>query len=276
MSTTSEYAGVGHAAETWVEWLARLGYATKGAVYIIIGALAVRVSLGAGGRTTGTRGALQEIAAQPFGTIMLGLVALGLCGYVLWRFIEAIGDPENKGTGLKGLALRAGRMISGLVYAGVALTAVQLILGARQNVGDNQAREWTAWLLTVPFGGWAVSLAGLIVIGIGIFQFYKAYTAKFLKHLGLSGMSQGGRRWLTRIGRFGLAARGAIFGMVGFFLVQAALHENPNDARGLDGALREFAAQPYGRWWLGVVAAGLVAYGIFMLLEGKYRHISAK
>ena len=273
MGKRSEHEGVAHAAETWVEWLARLGYATKGAVYIIIGVLAVRVSLGAGGRTTGTRGALQEIASQPFGTIMLLLVAVGLCGYVLWRFIEAIADPEDKGTSPKGLAVRAGYMISGLVYAGVALTAVQLILGARKTGSDNQAREWTAWLLTVPFGGWVVSIAGLVVIGVGIYQFYKAYTAKFLKHLSVSGTA---RRWVTRIGRFGLVARGVIFVVVGIFLVRAAFYHDPNQAQGLDGALLEFAQQPYGMWWLGAVAAGLVAYGISMLLEGKYRHISTK
>ncbi len=262
------------AASPWVGRLARLGYAAKGVVYVIVGVLAVRAALGAGGRaSSSTRGALREILAGPFGWLMLVLIAVGLCGYVLWRFVQAAVDPDGKGAGAKGLAVRSGYVVSGLVYAGLALTAVQMLLGMKGGKGESGAKEWTSWLLSAPLGGWLVGLIGSVVIGVGLFQFYKAYTAKFREHLQLSDAGQELRVWVLRFGRVGIAARGVVFVASGFFLILAALHSDPAKARGLDGVLLELSRQPYGPWLLGTVASGLVAYGVFMLLQSKYRRI---
>jgi Na+/proline symporter len=257
----------------WVERLARFGYAAKGVVYTIVGALAVQAAFGQGGQTTDTKGALGAIAAQPFGKFLLVLLTIGLIGYVLWRFVQAIKDPEHKGDDPKGLARRAGYAISGLIYAGLALSAIGLIRGSGGG-GGNSEQGWTAKLLSQPFGQWLVGLVGALVIGIGFYQLYEAYKAKFRKEMKLHEMSPTEETWATRIGRFGLAARGVVFVIIGFFLLQAARQSDPNQARGLDGALKALAQQPYGPWLLGIVALGLVAYGIYQGVQARYRRIN--
>lgn len=260
------------AADPWVERLARFGIASKGIVYAIVGVLAAQAAFGAGGKTTDTKGALATIVTQPFGKFLLTLVAIGLLGYVLWRFIQAFLDPERKGTNAKGLFQRLGYFISGAIYAGLALTATRLILGSGGG-GGNSTSDWTARLLAQPFGQWLVGTLGAIVIGMGFHQFYKAYSAKFRQDLKWQEMSDAERTWATRAGRFGHAARGVVFSIIGFFLIQAARQSDPNQARGLGGALAALAQQPYGPWILAVVAIGLVAYGIYLLVEARYRRV---
>lgn len=260
------------AADPWVERLARFGIASKGIVYAIVGFLAAQAAFGAGGKTTDTKGALQTIVTQPFGKFLLALVAIGLLGYVLWRFIQAFLDPERKGTNAKGLFQRLGYFISGAIYAGLALTATRLILGFGGG-GGNSTQDSTARLLAQPFGQWLVGTLGAMVIGMGFHQFYKAYSAKFRQDLKWQEMRDAERTWATRAGRFGHAARGVVFLVIGFFLIQAARQSDPNQARGLGGALAALAQQPYGPWILAVVAIGLVAYGIYLLVEARYRRV---
>ncbi|NEQ23386.1 MAG: DUF1206 domain-containing protein, partial [Microcoleus sp. SIO2G3] len=221
----------------WVERLARFGYAAKGIVYGIVGCLAVLAAIGASERTPDTQGALHTIAAQPFGQILLALVAIGLIGYVLWRIVQAIYDPEGKGKDAKGIAQRLGYLLNGAVYTGLALSALKLTVGAQAGSGNGQ-QDATAQLLAQPFGQWLVGLVGVGVIGIGFYQFYQAYKASFRRRLNLHQMSDAERTWAIRIGRFGLAARGIVLTLIGLFLIQAARHSNPNEAQGLDGALQ--------------------------------------
>ena len=260
----------------WVERLARLGYTAKGIVYAIIGVLAVQAAFGTGGQTTDQKGALGAIAAQPFGQFLLALVALGLIGYAIWRFVEAVQDPEHKGNDAKGLATRLGAAISGIIYASLAFSAIRLAMGSGASSSNNTStQDWTARLMSQPFGQWLVGLGGALIIGLGFYQFYKAYKAKFRKHLKLQEMSPTEETWATRLGRFGEGARGVVFVITGFFLLQAARQSDPNQARGLDGALQSLAQQPYGPWLLGIVALGLVAYGIHMGVQARYRRINA-
>lgn len=258
----------------WVERLARLGYTAKGIVYVIIGVLAVKAAVGTGGKTTDAQGALGEIAAQPFGKFLLALVAFGLIGYVVWRFVEAIQDPQHRGNDGKNWARRLGSGISGLIYAGLALSAIKLIAGTGGGGSSNSTQDWTARILSQPFGQWLVGVTGAFIIGLGFYQLYKAYKAKFRNDLKLREMSPTEQTWATRIGRFGEAARGIVFMIIGFFLIQAARQSNPNEARGLDGALQALAQQPYGPWLLGIVALGLVAYGIHMWVQARYLRIN--
>ena len=205
---------------------------------------------------------------------MLGTVAVGLAGYALWCLIQAIKDTENKGSGAKGVVIRLGYGVAGLIHASLALTAVQLILGSSGGQGGEEAsKEWTAVLLAQPFGQWLVGTVGVGVIIAAMIQFYQAYTAEFREELARREMSARAELWAVRVGRIGLAARGVVFGAIGIFLVLAALHANPNEARGLSGALRTFEQQPFGPWVLGVVALGLVAYGVYMLVLAWYRRI---
>src|SRR4028118_1418727 len=246
----------------WVEKLARLGYAAKGIVYAIVGVLAVQAAFGSGGGTTNTKGALSAIAAQPFGKFLLILLTIGLIGYVIWSFVQAIKDPEHKGDDAKSLARRLGYGITGLIYAGLAVSAMRLIMGSGGGSGGNSEQDWTARLLSQPFGQWLVGLIGAFVIGLGFYQLYKAYKAKFRKQMKLQEMSPNEETWATRIGRFGEAARGVVFTIIGFFLLEAARQSDPNQARGLDGALQSLAEQPPGPCLLGIAALAPVAQGI--------------
>ena len=259
----------------WVERLARFGYAAKGIVYAIVGVLATQVAFGRGGKTTNTKGALQTIVTQPFGKFLLALVAIGLLGYVLWLFVQAIKDPEKKGTDAKGILQRVGYGATGLIYAGLAFSAVKIILGSGGGGSSNSTQDWTARLLSQPFGQWLVGAVGAATIGMGFYQFYQAYSAKFRKNLKLNQMSNTEKTWATRLGRFGLGARGVVFVVIGFLLIQAARYSNPKEAQGLDGALDKLLQQPYGVWLLGVVALGLVAYGIYQGVLARYRRITA-
>jgi hypothetical protein len=264
------------ARSPWVERLARFGYAAKGAVYIVAGALAVMTAAGVGGELTDARGALRSIARQPFGRTMLAVVAVGLAGYVLWRWVQSVTDADQKGRSFKGLAVRAAYFASGTVYAGLALAAARLVFGADEPPGESATRSWTARLMAMPFGDLLVTLAGLSVIGFGLYQIYKGYRAKFAKRLKLPEIEDGARDWAVLTGRVGYAARGVVFLVVGAFLIQAARRHDPGEAQGLDGALRALAQQSFGPYILGVVAAGLVAYGLFALVEARYRRIAGQ
>ncbi len=259
----------------WFERLARLGYAAKGLVYLIVGLLAMQAAIGSGGRTTDTSGALKAIVTQQEGKFLLSIVTLGIAGYVLWRLVQTFFDPENRGQPInaKQIARRLGYACSAIGYAGLAFTAVKLIMGL--GGGDSETIEdWTIYFLDQPFGRWLVALGGIMVIGVGIAFLFQAYKAKFRRHLQLQQMSSAERVWTVRLGRLGIAARGFVFGIIGSFLVLAAIQIDGSKAIGLGGALAILAQQPFGAWLLGAVALGLTAYGIYSLLESRYRRIA--
>jgi len=262
-------------AAPWVEGLARFGYAAKGIVYVIIGVLALQLALGQGGQTTGPEGALAAIGQQPFGRTLLGLMAAGLLGYALWRFVQAALDPEDKGTDGKGLAQRAGYAISGLTYGALGLLAGRMALGQGGDSGGGGAQDWTARLLAQPFGVWLVASVGLVIIGVGIYQFYYGISGKFRDELKLHAMHEVQRTWATHSGQLGYAARGVVYAITGGFLVQAALRSDPQQAGGIGMALAQLAQQPYGPWLRGIVALGVLCYGIYAFVQAKYRRISA-
>jgi hypothetical protein len=262
------------ARSAWVERLARFGYAAKGIVYIVAGALAVMAAVGAGGELTDVRGAMRTIARQPFGRAMLGVVAAGLAAYVVGRWGQSITDADGKGRSPKGLALRTAYFGSGTVYAGLALAAARIVFGADEPGQTARTQSWTAQLMAMPFGDWLVTLAGLSVVGFGLWQCYKGYSVKFRRRLKLTEMRERRRDWYLLAGRLGYPARGVVFCIIGIFLMQAARHFDPQEARGLDGALQHLARQPFGPLVLGAVAAGLVAYGLYSLVEARYRKIA--
>jgi Domain of Unknown Function (DUF1206) len=261
-------------ARPWVVRLARAGYAAKAVVYGIIGVVAAVAAYRGGGHTADSRGALAEILSKPFGSFLLGVVAVGLAGYAVWRLTQAALDTEDKGAKLSGLAVRTGYACIGFVYFGLAYSAVQLILGnGAGSSSDEKSRAWTATFMSFPFGRWAVGLAGLGVMGFGLYQCYKGYKTKFRKKLLHGEMHETTDTVLTRAGQVGLAARGVVFGLIGYFLIRAAFMARAGEARGLGGALRALEERPSGPWLLGAVALGLVAYALHMLLLARYRRI---
>jgi len=262
------------AANPWVERLARFGYAVRGILYAVVGLLAVQVALGAGGATTDKHGAIATIGSQPFGKFLLVLIAVGLVGYSLWGFIRALLDPLRRGTDPKGIAQRIGYLISGLSYGTLVIPTVRFIMGTGGGGTSNGSADMTATLLSQPFGQWLAALVGLIGMAGGLGQMYQAYSTDFKKDFKSSEMNANEMKLATWVGRIGLAARGVVFVMLGFFVLQAALQANPQQAKGLDGALATLAHQPFGPWLLGLVALGLVAFGAYSVLCARWIRVA--
>jgi len=258
------------ATSPWLERLARFGYSTKGIVYIVVGALSTLTAFGLGGETTDTRGALREIENKPFGKVALATVAFGLIGYVIWRWVQAVADVEGKGKKLKGIAVRFGYFMSGSVYAGLALTAAKILFDVDEpDSSSDKQEQWIARLLSMPLGYWLALTVGACVIGFGLYQIYKGVRAKFLKRLELGAKGSTRELWARWSGRIGYSARGVLFCIIGFFIIQAARHFDPVEAKGLDEALATLAENQYGAWTLGAVSVGLIIYGFYMLVEAR-------
>jgi hypothetical protein len=256
-----------------IETLARLGYGARGIVYGLVGGLALLAAIGSGGQTGGSRSALQTLLSQPFGRFWLGVIALGLFGFCAWRVLEALTDADRLGSDLKGLGTRAAHLISGVIYAGLALSALNLALGQGGGGGEDQAaQDWTAWLLSQPFGQWLVGLIGIAITGTGLAFVWKAWRGDVTAYLVLPADK---RDWFVSLGRMGFAARGVVFLLIGGFLILAAVHSSSSDVHGLGGALQALEQQPYGWVLLSLTALGLFAFGVFGLIQARYRHIDA-
>lgn len=252
-------------------WLARAGFAARGLIYGIIGILAIKLAVGAGGTTTNQQGAMKTIAHQPFGKVLLILVAIGLAGYSVWRLLHGLlgYGPEDSDSGFE----RVSALGSGIVYAGLCAIAVEILLGSGSSGGSGSAHRETAGVLGWPGGTWLVAVAGVVLIGVGLFQGYRGLSKEFLKDSKTEQMSAKVRTWVEWIGSFGHLARMVVFGLVGVFLIKAAIDYNPNSAVGLDGALAKIARAAYGPFLLGVISAGLIAFGLYSLSDARYRRI---
>jgi hypothetical protein len=252
------------------EWFARSGFVARGLIYGIIGILAVKLALGDGGKATNQEGALRTIAYQPFGKVLLVLVAVGLAGYALWRITRAaLGHgPEASDSGFD----RAAAFASGVVYAALCAVAVEIIVGAG-NGGSGGTKKATGGVLGWPGGQWLVGIGGVVLIAIGIYQGYRGITKRFLEDSKTEQMRGELKQWITVIGMFGHLARMVVFGLVGVFLIKAAADYSPSKAVGLDGALAKLAQHSYGPFMLGVVATGLIAFALYSLSDARYRRI---
>lgn len=258
-----------------VVWLARAGYAAKGVVYCLVGLLAVLAAWGRGGDTTGSRGALHHLLGQPFGVVIVCLMAVGLGGYALWCFVQAIADPEHEGRDGKGMAKRVARFIKGLVHIGLVVAAVGMVTGRGGSDGESSIDRWTAWLMSKPAGVWAVGIIGACVLGYGVWQLVRAWRVKIDDMLDLRQLTPEARRPVVHISRFGIGARGVVFGVMGVGLILAAYHANPTEARGMGESLAWLGSRAYGKWLLTVVAMGLIAYGFYEFIRAGYRVIRA-
>jgi hypothetical protein len=261
-------------AAPWVQRLARMGYAAKGVVYVIIGVIAAQAAFSPGEQVEGSEGAFAAILEKPFGKALLGIVAVGLAGYVLWRLVQALMDPEHKGGDAKGIFERIGFLISAALYTGLTLEAVRMLRGSGGG-GGNGAQHWTAAVMDKPFGRIAVGLVGAGIAAYGLYELYRAFKSDLAKRLNLEGSEVATRRRVVAIGRAGMAARGVVFVIIGWLVVTAALRYDSSRAQGLQGALDTIRDAAYGPYLLAVVALGLIAYGVFQLVKARYRVIRA-
>lgn len=258
----------------WAEKAARIGYVTKGIVYFLIGGLSAMAAFGLGGDVSGKRDVFQWIIGLPFGRILLGLVAVGLLAYVSWRFIQAVKDPENRGNDFQAIMKRIGIAASGIAYAAIAFYAGKLALQPGGDNGGDSRQFIISKLLQQPAGQWIVGAIALFFVGLGIYYIFKAVTGKYKKRIDSDKMKEEERKALMTAGRFGYTARGIVIGIVGILFLKAAMNSNASQADGTEGAFHFLQSTGYGPWLMGVVALGLMAYGIFCFVMAKYRPIN--
>ncbi len=252
-------------------WMARAGLVCRGISYGIIGIIAVKVAVGAGGKATDQRGALQAIAHQPLGKALLIGMAAGLAGYALWRLTRAaLGHgSQQHDSAFERVAAAA----SGVAYAALCLTAVKIVVGANSGGGANSPKKTTGGVLDWTGGPVIVAVAGAILIGVALYQGYKGLSKGFLEDSNTARMSHEVRRAFTALGVFGHLARMVVFGLVGYGLIKAAVEYDPHKAIGLDGALSKLSHYSYGPFVLGIVATGLIGFALYSIADARYRKI---
>jgi uncharacterized protein DUF1206 len=268
----AEAAGEDVARSRQLEWLARAGLAARGVVYGLIGVLAIKVSLGGGGETTDQQGALKTIAASPFGKVLLILVTIGLFGYALWRLVRA-GIGHGPETGDDDLKDRISGVVSGIAYGALGVTAVKILIGSSGSSSSSKTEKATGGVLDWPAGRYIVIVAGLVVIGVAVDQALKGLKRTFLEDSKTEQMSPTVDQVFTAVGVIGYVARAVVFALIGWFVIKAAIDYDPDKAVGLDQALAKLADSTFGPVALGVVAAGLIAFGAYSLLDAKYRRV---
>lgn len=264
-----------HLSATSISVVVRAGYAARGVVYLIVGGLSVLAALGTGGGDTiGSKDALAKVSGAPWSFAPLIALALGLFAYAAWRAVQAVLDADDHGTDAKGLAIRVGLMVSAITHTLLGLYALSLpfTLGVVSQGSSGSGSEGAvAWLLQQPFGIYLLAAVGLSVVGAGVAQQWKGVSGNFRKRLELRPDLE---KVLTPVCAFGLVARGVIFVIVGGFLLYAAYRYDPDEAGGLAEALRWLRGQAYGQVLFFVVAAGLLSFGAYSLIEAVWRKVA--
>jgi hypothetical protein len=273
--STRALGSAGVAGESFVqsrafEWFSRAGFVARALIYGIIGILALKLAFGYGGKLTNQEGALHTVAQQPFGKLLLTVVAVGLGGYSLWRLVRAgVGHgPEGSDTGFE----RVAALASGIAYGAMCALSIEILLGAGGGSAGN-AKKTTAGVFGWPAGTWLVGIAGGVMIGVGLYQGYRGITKKFLDDSKVEEMGPRMKEWIGRLGLIGHLARMVVFGLIGIFLIKAAIDYNSRAAVGLDGALAKIVHHSYGPFLLGIVATGLIAFALYSLSDARYRRI---
>jgi hypothetical protein len=275
MSTTmtSKARAAAPGSGDWKETLGRVGLIGKGVLFAVIGILAIQLATGDQANASQT-GAIQWIAEQPFGKFLLVLMTLALFALAAWRLLDAaMGDPVEGSEASD----RVKYAVKGVLYLSLAIASLTITISnwsgsgsssssqSSQSGGGNQ--QATATILEWPGGRWLVGLLGLAVIGYALYQVKKqAIDADFTTRIDV-----GEDHWISKLGRFGYAARSIVYVMVGWFFLQAAITYDPNQSKGLSGTLQELAGGGFGQFVLWVVAIGLLAYGAFTIAEAKHR-----
>ena len=254
------------ASSPLMELLTRIGYGVRGLIYITIGILAVEVALGRGGSLASPQGAIAAIGKQPGGTIFLWVVLLGLVSYALWGVVRAVYDPLHKGHDTKGLLARFGFLASAFGYAILVWPTYGYVTGVSKTASASGTQKFISSIMAMPWGRWAIGILGLAVLAGGLYQIYLGFKADFDRQFQTYALTREEAKVTTDVGRFGPSARGVVFSVVGGLIALAAYQANPKQPIGMDTALATLMHQPYGIWILGIIAAGLIAFGFYSML----------
>ncbi|HYH13935.1 MAG TPA: DUF1206 domain-containing protein [Flavisolibacter sp.] len=255
---------------SWIQQMAQLGLSAKGLVYIILGTLAFMAAFEIGGHSNQeatSTGALSFVQDAPAGAVLLGLLMIGLFCYVIWRLVQTF---TNKGGEQKDWKHRLRYLFSGLAYFALALTALQLLLHSGGTESGDQNQQMAGQVLSKPMGQWLLGIAALLLAGIGIYQIYYGFSGKYKKHLQNLRLHSQSIALLVPSGKVGYIARGIVWLIIAYLLLQAALHANAAEAGNTSKAFQFLEGSPMGSYLLGALGLGLVAYGVFNFLRAKY------
>lgn len=268
--TPKQIFGVDLTVGTLLELLARAGYAARGFLYVSMGVIALFAAIDLRRSAADSLGAILELADGPLGILWLGAVGAALVGFAIWRAAQVVLDADRQGTGARALASRAGQAISGLVYAALAWSVFEVLDVAEHARTANVAKGQAAEILSWPGGDLVLIGLGLFIVGCGVGNLVQSVLNDFGKRL--DGKLPA-RRWAVWFGRAGYAARGVAFLPLGAFMIEAGLDLDAGQARDFGQALQSLQDQPFGEWVMGLTAAGLVGFGLFALIEARFRII---
>lgn len=262
------------AGSVWLERMARAGLVVRGLLYVVVALLAIQVAAGHGAAQPDKQGALQAVVRQPFGRVLVLVVAAGFAGYALWRFVEAAVGPAGEPDTTKARVKRVGYLLRGILYTFLLVSALRLFIWSNSLASsDTPEADWTARALGWPGGALLVVAAGLVAIGAGCYIGWRGVAGRFRKRLKSLEMGRAERVMISAVGTVGNVARMLVALTIGVFLIVAALQKNPGQAVGIDGALKRLVDRPYGPTLLVVMAAGLAAYGLYSFAEARYRRV---
>ena len=264
------------------QWLARSGIAARAVVYLVIAVLVIRIGAsGLGGSSpkhpaSGT-GAVSAVGSLPGGRWLLGVLAVGLAGYVVFSILDALLHRRGRNGAERG----ANALVSAgaaVVYAVLCAWTVSAIFSPQhrhQQAGSQNGKhvELTARIMRWPVGPELVGLAGAVLVGIAIGFVVVGISRRFADHLDTRTLRGRTRRFVTTLGAVGYVGRALAFGLTGCWIFAAAVTFDPKKAQGLDGSLRALAHRGYGPALLFFVATGLIAFAAYLGLEARYRKI---
>lgn len=251
-----------------LDGVAAAGFVARGVTYALIGILALAIAFGKAAPEADRTGALQAVAARPFGTVLLWLLVIGFAAMALWRFAQAGYGVDGRGRHGAAEAQAAAR---GVIYVVFAFGTFEFVHKDKLPQSTNQqSQDFTATAMAHGGGRVLVGIVGVVIAGIGLYMIRNGLTKAFRKDLQFGSASKRTRENVERLGMIGNTARGVVFAGIGVFMIIAAVRFDPAEAKGIDATLHSFAHTPLGPWLLAVVAAGLFLFGVYSMCEARW------
>lgn len=246
-----------------VRMLARLGCISIGMVYCLVGVLALLNLLRVTSAVADEEGIMKFVHDLPLGEAVLGIIGIGLAGYTIWRFYEAITDPYEMGNDWKSIVTRIGIAFTGVVYGTIAYAAYQSLTGVKNN-GEQEQQQMVGDVLQWELGPWLIGLAALLVLASAGAQFYYGASNQFTRRLNTESLSEDKENFVFWLGKIGYFARGIILLIICLFFIKAALQEDPSEIGNTDSAFDFMGEGWAGHSFFVLVALGTISYGLFM------------